>query len=192
MKRSIPTGAWIAGGLVAAALVMPGVSFATATLEQLVGTNGNTVADVDRAHQLLTAPVSPANLFTVLSSVNTPTSTCQGVNWTPGTKGAIIRDFQYDVYLGSSSDVAQLYVGADCSGSVVAEFNLSPFQTGEISFGDGLPLPAGGVMSLKVIDVSLGTDQVDFFVDGDTVPAGAVPATTHVIKAGPLVIPKSR
>jgi hypothetical protein len=50
-RPHLSTGAWIAGGLVAAAMLVPGIAYATL----IAGTNGTTLAQVTPASQLQVA-----------------------------------------------------------------------------------------------------------------------------------------
>jgi hypothetical protein len=145
MKRSIPTGAWIAGGLVAAAMVVPGVSYAAATLTQIVGTNGTTTANVSKAHQLLTAEATPSAFFTGQTSVSGTSSTvCQSFASPPAGHGAVLARIGLDQGNG--------------------EYTLNP----------GVSVPAGSSIYLQLQNFSGESDDIYVTVDGYSVAASGL------------------
>ena len=187
MKRSLPTGAWIAGGLIAAALIIPGVSYAVASQMQIVGTNGTTVADVSKAHQLLTAPVAPSSLFTTEGGFGVLTSGCEPIGSVPSGKAAVIHQITLDISSGSSLDSGYIFASSGCSAnSLVGEFNFGGPATQVLTFGDGFTVPTGGGISVSVVHGSTVADEVDAYVSGDSVPTAAVPHGATVIRQQPL------
>ena len=141
MQRSIPTGAWLAAGLVTAALVVPGVSAAAAALTQIVGTNGTTVADVSKAHQLLTAPATPASLFSLTGNISTTATTaCTSLGAIPAGKAAILRDLRFTVFTGSfTDDAVNLFANSSCSGAAIGRLGLTA-GNGEMTFDPGIAI----------------------------------------------------
>ena len=190
MKRSIPTGAWLAAGLVTAALVVPGVSAAAAALTQIVGTNGTTVADVSKAHQLLTAPATPASLFSLTGNISTTASTaCTSLGAIPAGKAAILRDLRFTVFTGSfTDDAVNLFANSSCSGAAIGRLGLTA-GNGEMTFDPGIAIPAGGSASYVVINNSGTRDGVSYAVDGYSVPSGSVPSATPAIGRRHLGLP---
>lgn len=173
MPRSLPTGAWIAVGLVTAALLVPGASFAAATMTQIVGGNGAApVAGVDKANQLFTGPAAPASYFTMPlgTSVNN-SSVCVDLGAIPAGKAAIITDFRTTVYQGSSGSDLLLYPTSNCSNAPLAEAN-GVLGTTNQQITPGYGVPAGTHLSTFVAS---GTSFiVDGYIDGYSVPSAAV------------------
>ena len=157
-----------------------GVSLATATLEQIAGVNGTTIADVNKDHQLLTAPAAPASLFTLEAGFNTNTNGCFALAPLPAGKAGIGRDLRFDVIKGSASDVLLIYADTTCSGNTLGDMNLA-VANGELRFGDGVALPKGGGLSVYLINSSGSADEVDVYADGYTVPSAAVPASATIL-----------
>lgn len=180
MKRSVPTGAWIAGGLVAAALVIPGASYAAATLTEIVGSNGTTAANVSKGHQLLTAEAMPSNFFTETASVADSESTaCQDIGGPPLGHGAVLRDVRYTVYDGDGSlDTAMLFIGS-CAAVPFAQIGLDR-GNGELTLNPGISVPSGASIYLQLQNYSEATDDVSVDVDGYTVPASDVSAVSQI------------
>ncbi len=177
MPRSLPTGAWIAVGLVTAALLVPGASFAAATMTQIVGGNGAApVAGVSKANQLFTGPAAPASYFTIqgATSVNT-SNVCVDLGAVPAGKAAIITGFRTTVYAGSSNSDVLLYANATCSTAVFAEVSGVAGTTAQ-QIAPGFAVPAGTHLSWFV--ASNTSFIVDGHIDGYSVPAGAVKQIT--------------
>jgi hypothetical protein len=182
MQRSLPTGAWIAGGLIAAALVVPAAAYATATLTQIVGSNGKTVANVSKAHQLLTAPAAPTTLFTsgLLATSNAAgTSACLTAATTPGANGLVLRQIRYTVQQGGgSTDTIEFFSDSSCI-SPVAEIGFEP-GNGVAPLDPGVTIAGGGHLYARMVNQTGAQDRVQCFFDGYSVPAGAVGAPAHV------------
>jgi len=177
MKRSIPTGAWIAGGLIVAAMLAPGIAYATATVTQIVGTNGTTVAQVSKERQLFVAPSDPSNSVTFEAGyAGTASSSCTSLATPPSGKAMVITDLRYTVDAGSaaSGDTAWISANTGCGAPAVAEILLTP-GNGEMQFPAGLAIHATSGLSFHVVDSSGQQDSVDLYVDGYTVPATALP-----------------
>src|SRR5262245_29768609 len=119
MKRPhLPLGAWIAGGLIAAALVVPGIAYAATAATQIAGKNGTTVAHVTAAGQLQATEAGPASFFTqVAETLDEPTSTCRTFYTTPASKGLVVRDIRSLVVHGETGDGITLWAGSDCDGA---------------------------------------------------------------------------
>lgn len=182
MQRSLPTGAWIAGGLIVAALVVPGATYAAAaTLTQIVGTNGKSVAQVDKAHQLLTASAAPSGLFTsgLLATSNAAgTSSCFVAATTPGANGLVLRQITYTVLQGGgSTDTIEFFSDSSCI-SPVAEIGLTP-GNGQVPLDPGVAVTGGGNLYVRVVNVSGAQTKIQCFFHGYSVPAGSVAATAH-------------
>lgn len=178
LPRSLPTGAWIAVGLVTAALLVPGASFAAATMTQIVGGNGAApVAGVNKANQLFTAPATPASYFTIegATSVNN-SNVCVDLGSVPAGKAAIITGFRTTVYQGSSNSDVLLYPNATCSSAVFAEISGVAGTTDQ-QIAPGFAVPAGTHLSWFV--ASNTSFIVDGHIDGYSVPAGAVKQITR-------------
>jgi hypothetical protein len=181
MTRSLPTGAWIAGGLVTAALLVPGVTYAAATMTEIVGANNKPVK-VSKESQLYVAPADAANDVMLTDGVvgSVPTG-CYDINTLSSSgSAAVLTGFRASVAAGSAAtDEVDLYVGANCEGAFVADFTG---QTGGFAqtISPGVPVPAGTHLSVKVTNPS-GTLSAKFFTDGYTVPntAFARPANVH-------------
>ena len=182
MQRSLPTGAWIAGGLIAAALIVPGVTYAAATLTQIVGTNGKIVAQVTKDHQLLTAAAAPANLFAsglFAASGGVGTSACFVAATPPGTNGLVLSQMTYTVQQGGDpTDTIEFFTDSSCI-SPVAEVGFTP-GNGVLPLDPGVAVPSGGHLYTKVVNKSNLPDKIQCFFHGYTVPAGVVAATSHV------------
>jgi hypothetical protein len=182
MQRSLPTGAWIAGGLIVAALVVPGATYAAATLTQIVGSNGKTVAQVTKVHQLLTASAAPTSLFTsgLLASSNAAgTSPCLIAATTPGTDGLVLRQITYTVQQGGgSTDTLEFFSDSSCI-SPVAEIGFTP-GNGVVPLEPGVTVPGAGHLYARLVNQTGALDKIQCFFDGYRVPAGAVAATSHL------------
>ena len=176
MKRSIPTGAWIAGGLVAAAMVVPGAAYATATLTQIVGTNGTTVAQVSKAKQLYTTPSDPNTAVSFQNSyAGNTTSSCLTLATPPTGKALVITDIRYNVSAGDSSDLLYVTNTSGCgAGGAVIEAVLTA-GNGEYTFPAGLPVHATSALSFHVANSSGSQDNVAVYADGYTVPSTVLP-----------------
>lgn len=180
MNRSLPTGAWIAGGLVTAALIIPGATYAAATMTEIVGTN-NKPAKVSKANQLYVAPTDAANYVTAISSFASPVPTgCYAVSpLGSATQSAVFTDIRGAVEAGNpAKDDVELFTGDSCNGVAIADFNG---QTGSFdqSASPGIALPKGTDLSIQ-LDNGSGTFSAKFFIDGYTMPGSAVPAGSHV------------
>ena len=176
LPRSLPTGAWIAVGLITAALVVPGTSLATATITQIVGSSGGSpVAGVDKANQLLTGPSAPSNYFTFRQGFDTDgNSICTDLGSVPAGKAAIITDFRTITYLAGSANDGNvfLYTGPTCSGTIIAEANSSLGITNQ-QITPGFAVPAGTHLSYFQISGSANF-SIDSYIDGYSVPSAAV------------------
>jgi hypothetical protein len=181
MKRSLPTGAWIAGGLVVAALIVPGVSYATATLTELVGTNGTTAADVSKGHQLLTAEATPANFFSASTAVyGTNSTTCTALTGPTTGHGLVLRDVRYTVYDGDGTlDSALFYVGTCGASFPFARIGLNE-GNGEFTLDPGVGVPAGSQIYYELQNYSEATDDAYIIIDGYQVPGADVPAASQI------------
>jgi hypothetical protein len=176
MKRSIPTGAWIAGGLVAAAMLAPGIAYATATMTQIVGTNGTTVAQVSKAKQLYVAPSDPNTVVSFSSGYDgSTTSSCLTLATPPTGKALVITDIRYSVSKGSPADHLYLTntVGCGAGGTVIDA--VLPAGNGEYTFPAGLPVHATSALSFHVANSSGTEDDVTVYADGYTVPSTVLP-----------------
>lgn len=177
VPRSLPTGAWIAVGLVAAALLVPGASFAAATMTQIVGGNGAApVAGVSKANQLFTGPAAPASYFTIQGGTSVNGSVvCVDLGAVPAGKAAIITGFRTTVYEGSSNSDVLLYPNANCSDAPFAEVS-GVDGTSDQQLAPGFAVPDGTHLSWFV--ASPTSFVVDGHIDGYSVPKGAVKQVT--------------
>ena len=182
MKRSVPTGAWIAGGLVAAAMLVPGVSYAAATLTQIAGTNGKTIAQVSKARQLYVAPSDPSAAVTFEAGyASASSSSCLTLGTAPAGNALVITDLRYDVSAGDPA-LDTVYVSANTGCGAPAVIQLAPTAgNGEFQFPAGLAVPAGSGLSFHVVNGSGSVDGITLYADGYTVPSSAVPAATRVV-----------
>ena len=180
MRRPhLSTGAWIAGGLVAAAMLAPGIAYATATITQIAGKNGTTVAQVTPANQLQVSEIAPGSFFSkFVSSDNAGTSDCETLTTTPATKGLIVREIRATTFQGDSKDYVIFFAGASCFGSRIGEVNGGDADSNiELPLNPGFSVPADTPVSYLVHDFS-GNLQVDLQVDGYYVPKGNVITTS--------------
>jgi hypothetical protein len=186
MRRSVPIGAWIAAGLVGAALLVPvAVDAATPTLSQIAGINGSTLAQVSRSNQLYATPADASSSF-VLPGMSLDQSTgCYDLGSIPAGKAAVVTAVRYGVFAGdpSSLDQVELFTGPGC-GSGVGSNEFAAVAAipgnGEYSFTPGVGLPTGTDLSMDVKDDS-GKFAVELWVDGYTVPSNAVPTAPNVL-----------
>jgi hypothetical protein len=186
IPRSLPTGAWIAVGLVTAALLVPGASFAAATMTQIVGTSGAApVAGVSKANQLFTGPAAPASYFTINAGISVNNSNvCSDLGTVPAGKAAIITDVRTTVYQGSSGSDVLIYPSSNCSNAPFAEIS-GVLGTTDQQITPGFAVPAGTHLSWFV--ASNTSFIVDAHIDGYSVPTGAVTQIqpslgTHTLK----------
>ena len=171
-------GAWLAIGLVCGALLAPAAVYGAATLTQIVGTNGTTVAQVDQAHQLLTTEIAPASVVTASGTVNS--STCELLYTIPAGKALILKAAFF--YLSSSASSgtggeADLYSNAACSTPIDVTGTVPTGGTSTIplNLGVGWPIPAKTVLYAKAF-AAIGTVAINGYLVGSaSVPATALP-----------------
>jgi hypothetical protein len=190
MKRPhLPLGAWIAGGLIAAALVVPGISYAAGAVTQIAGKNGTTVANVTAAGQLQTTEAGPAGFFTqVAETLDESTGTCRTFYTTPATRGLVIRDIRSLVVHADSGDGITLWAGSDCDGAPFAIIGGDSKGNVTTPITPGFSIPADTTISFSVADASQQLEMI-FWVDGYYVPKGN--PLTHPLVVKPLRIPSS-
>ena len=183
MKPSLPGGAWIAAGLVVAAIIAPGVSYAAGTLTEIVGLNGTTAANVTAAHQLLTATATPASAVVLSGSASLESSACVAMRMPVTGKAIVLRDIRTSVQSGTSPDILFISVDPTTCGTPFANFALGGVVNDEIRFDPGIPVPAGDKVWIQLANSS-GTEE-SFFMDADgyVVPNGDVPAGPSVASA---------
>jgi hypothetical protein len=142
MKPSLPGGAWIAAGLVVAALVVPGVTYAAGTLTEIVGLNGTTAANVSAAHQLLTATATPANAVVFSGNASLQSSSCFAMRMPVTGKAIVLRDIRTSVQSGDTPDILFVSVDPTTCGTPFASVALGGVANDEITFDPGIPVPA--------------------------------------------------
>jgi hypothetical protein len=178
-RPHLSTGAWIAGGLVAAAMLVPGIAYATSTVTQIVGKNGTTVAQVTPASQLQVTEVAPGSFFSKFaSSDNAGSFDCDTLTTAPANQGVIVREIRATTFQGDSKDYVIFIAGADCVGSRIGEVNGGDADSNiDLSIDPGFSIPAGTPITYIVHDFS-GNLQADLQVDGYLVPKGNVITTS--------------
>jgi hypothetical protein len=177
MRRPhLSTGAWIAGGLLGAALLVPGISYAAATMTKIVGTNGTTVAQVTRANQLQATETAPANFYSqTADSYNETLGSCDTLTTTPANKGLIIQDVRATTYQGVSKDTLYFFAGANCTGPSLAVLNAGDADSNiDQQITPGFAIPAATSISYLVYDGD-GNMQIGFTLDGYYVPKADAP-----------------
>jgi hypothetical protein len=171
-RFQLSTGAWIAFGLIAAAMLIPGISYAAATVTQIAGKNGTTVAQVTAANQLLTAEVAPAGFWsTTTTSDLDANGTCRSLTTTPASNGVIVREIRGSVFAGTSQDTITFYAGSGCIGPVIGLFAGGGDTNFAVPIDPGVSIPANTTISYLVIDQS-AKFQSWFWLDGYKVPKG--------------------
>lgn len=186
MKRSLPGGAWIAAGLVIAALVVPGVTYATASLTEITGTNGTTPANVTPAHQLFTATTAPGNAVVLTGSASLQSSTCFSFRMPATGKAIVLRDLRTSIQSGGGADIVFVSVDPTTCGTPFAQVELQTLGNDEITFDPGIPVPAGDRVWIQLGHSSDVEDTFWMDADGYTVPNAAV-AQAPDVAVRPLV-----
>jgi hypothetical protein len=181
--RAVPTGAWIAIGLMASAILVPASAIATTSLVGLVGANG-VRAGVTNAAQLRTAETSPASflIFSRNGLVPGP-GNCMALTTNVGTRGYVIKQVAFNVFIDPSpgqGDYLALYSDATCT-TFIAVQTPATVNTTVFPIDPGYAIQAGGGLWAE----AFGQVQGGVTVYGYTVPASDVPFATVNSSRGP-------
>jgi hypothetical protein len=171
-RRRFPAAAWVAVGLLAAALIAPASAVAASSLVGIVGGNGAR-AEVTAADQLQTAETSPAN-FVALYASSDVNKACDLFYKVPKGKGLIIQTVTFNAITVTSpgfDTYAALYPSSSCSTNYFLDSN--PSGTGEVSvpLTPGMALTSGTPIALLEEDV-----YIEVYITGYLVPASDVPS----------------
>jgi hypothetical protein len=177
-RPHMSTGAWIFTGLVSAAVLAPASVYAvTASDVRLVGSPAANYASVTTQHQVLTAPISPQNVVTAVTVVQ---SGCQTVYTPPAGKAIMVTSVTYNYGSGTAGveNFGGLLDGA-CSKVYDQIDGVAAYDVIQHTFPTGIPM-AG------VAATSSGTGAITVFIQGYLIPSSAVPAhatTSHMTKS---------
>ncbi len=181
--RALPTGAWIAIGMVASAILVPASAVATTSLVGLVGANGIR-AGVTNASQLKTAETSPASFLVFSRNGLVPgPGNCMALTANVGTRGYIIKQVAFNVFSDESpgqGDFLALYSDHTCT-TFIAVQTPATVNTTVFPIDPGFAIQAGGGLWAE----AFGQIQGGVTVYGYTVPANDVPFATINSSRGP-------
>jgi hypothetical protein len=182
--RALPIGAWIAIGLVGAAILVPASAVATTSLFGLVGPNG-VRAGVTNASQLKTAEAAPGTFMVFNRNGLVPgPGNCQPLTSDVGTRGYVIKQVVFNVFVDTNpgqGEFIALYTDPDCSGDFVAVETPATVGTYVYPIDPGYGIQSGGGLWAQ----AFGHVQGGVTTYGYTVPAGDVPFVTTTVSRGP-------
>ena len=181
--RALPTGPWIAIGLMASAILVPASAIATTSLVGLIGANGVRVG-VTNASQLKTAETSPGSFLVFNRNGLVPgPGNCMALTTNVGTRGYVIKQVVFNVFVDPSpgqGDYIALYSDNSCA-TFIAVQTPPTVGTSVFPIDPGFAIQAGGGLWAE----AFGSVQGGVTVRGYTVPASDVPFTTINSSRGP-------
>jgi hypothetical protein len=170
------TGAWIATGLVAAAIIAPTVVYAAATSTVAIGTptNTNTVG-ITATHQLLTAMVSPSSV--VRTGIATSALSCTRTYLPPAGKAIVVTEVTYRVGTGTEGNDSWAELADEgCNNTYDIAETVRAYDSQTRTFPTGLPMAS--------ISIRSGPGTAIVFITGYLIPASSLPAVANVRAAG--------
>jgi hypothetical protein len=161
------TGAWIATGLVAAAIIAPSVVYAAASSTVAIGTTTSTqTANVTANRQLLTVETPPTNV--VRTGIAAPAMACTRTYLPPTGKALMITHITYDIGSGTAGNDAWAAIGEEgCNGNYDLAETVNAHQTEDRTFPTGLPV--------RSLSIRTGPASAIVFVTGYLIPATGLP-----------------
>jgi hypothetical protein len=180
--RALPTGAWIAIGLMASAILVPASAIATTSLVGLVGANG-VRAGVTNAAQLRTAETSPGSFLVFnRNGLISGLGNCMPLTTNVGTRGYVIKQAVFNVFVtgAGQGNYLALYTDDSCDTFIAIQ---TPPTVGTFVYpiDPGYAIQAGGGLWAE----AFGQVQGGVTVYGYTVPANDVPFATINSSRGP-------
>ena len=178
--RALPTGAWIAIGLVMASIMAPVAAVAATSLVGIVGPN-NVRATVTNAGQLKTVEAGPSSMQ-VYARNGVVAGSCLAVTTSVGDRGYVAKQIVFNVYDDPSpgvSDFVALYTNASCDPTVsqpVAIVNPASVNAWTYPLDPGFAIQPGGGLYAQ----AFGNVKSDVMVYGYTVVPADVPSTTPI------------
>jgi hypothetical protein len=173
-RRRLPAVAWVAIGVLGAAIIAPASAYAASNWVGIVSANGHRVA-VTPAGQLEETQTNPGNFVSLYLNSG---GECENVYTVPKNRALIIESVTFntlDLY-GSAGDgiFSGLYARPDCAGDYFLDEN--PAGTGETSMPltPGVTLKSGTALSFE----NNGNDT-EVYVFGYLVPSSEV-GSSHI------------
>jgi hypothetical protein len=187
--HALPTGAWIAIGLMASAILVPASAIATTSLVGLVGANGVRVG-VTNASQLKTAETTPGSFLVFnRNGLISGLDNCLPLTTNVGTRGYVIKQVVFNVFDNPSpgqGDYIALYADSSCTSVIAIQTPAPVVSTSVFPIDPGYAIQAGGGLWGEVF----GQLQGGVTAYGYTVPASDVPFATINSSRGPS-LPKA-
>jgi hypothetical protein len=183
--RSLSAGAWIAIGLVAAAILVPASAVATTSLVGLVGANGIR-AGVTNASQLKTTEASPGAFMVFRRNGLVPgPGNCLPLTANVGTRGYVIKQVVFNVFVDPNAGQGEfiaLFTDDNCENLIAID---TPPTVGTFVYPiePGFGVQAGGGLWAQ----AFGHVQGGVTTYGYSVPASDVPFLTINSSRGPSV-----
>ena len=167
---ALPTGAWIAVGLVLGLALSPVAAQATGALTGIVGSNGSE-AGVTLSNHLLTAESAPTSSHGYHFFADS--TLCQKIATTPATAGYILKQIVVDTYSDptpGSSDAIEIWTGTGCSGFPLASIHAGSVGLSTFTFNPGEALAPGS----SLYGYASGNIAAQVWLQGYGVPAASV------------------
>jgi len=170
--RTVPAAAWIAVGLLGAAVIAPATAVAASNLVGIVGSNGARAA-VTSAGALETGAANPSSFVAIYGAQ----SACGLIYTVPKGHGLIVQSVTFNTLSATTTGggfYTGLYVGKSatiCTGEGYFLDN-NPGGTGEIS----VPLTPGYALKSGTEIWENSTVNAEVYITGYLVPASAVPS----------------
>jgi hypothetical protein len=170
-RPHLSTGAWLFGGIVAAALIAPAGVYAAVNSHVAIGNPGNTTtAIVDAEHQLLTTTIDPRNI--VRFAAGTSTHGCTVLYTPPAGKALVVLSLTVELETPGSGGSAALTSGAACANV------YDVFATNLLSDAEQRIYPAG--LPIPNLSVKNFTNTTNVLVTGYLIPTSQLPAAVQV------------
>ena len=170
---------WLVVGFVCAVLIVPPAAQAAAALTKIVGLNGSTAADVNKANQLTIAETAPASFRQYVVNNETDTAgVCSALGTVPANRGLIVRGLSVEETQTAAvyGDVV-FFAGANCTGTRIGVVSIDGTSPNSfLPITPGFAVPAGTVLS--ALQRGNGAIEGDFILNGYVVPSAAVPTVT--------------
>jgi hypothetical protein len=173
-RRRLSAAAWVAIGVLGAAIIAPASAYAASNWVGIVGSNGSRVA-VTPAGQLQETQTSPGNFVALFSPAD---GTCEHIYKVPNGKALIIESVTFNTFdltePAGDGTFAALYADADCAAPYFLDDD--PAGTGEnsVPLTPGVALKSGTPISV----LNSGLDA-EVYVFGYLVPSSEV-GSSHI------------
>jgi len=179
--RTLPTGAWIAVGLVMASILAPAAAVAATSLVGIVGPN-NVRAAVTNAGQLKTTETGPSSMQ--VYARNGVVGPCAPLTTSVGDRGYVIKEVVFNVYADPSpgtGNYVAVYTDAQCQTQPIAMDTPATIGAWTYPLDPGFGIQSGGGLYAQ----AFGDVESDVAVYGYTVVPADVPSTTPITTPTP-------